>query len=122
MDLPQVIRSKRRLSRTFTWKVVLAALLKDLEPRYTHGPSDPPSESPNPSNQGKNSSKNSSSKGTAEEDCEFTIAADLTLYANPLRCLQKTARPASQHPAAGATEMIATDLVKYGSPLDDKPA
>ncbi|XP_076456464.1 uncharacterized protein LOC143290824 isoform X2 [Babylonia areolata] len=86
------------------------------------GPSDPPSESPNPSNQGKNSSKNSSSKGTAEEDCEFTIAADLTLYANPLRCLQKTARPASQHPAAGATEMIATDLVKYGSPLDDKPA
>ena len=54
------------------------------------------------------------------EESEFTIAADLTLYANPLRCLQKTAKPPIHHATSGP-DMIAADLVKYGSPLDDKP-
>ena len=60
------------------------------------------------------------SKHREVEESEFTIAADLTLYANPLRCLQKTAKPPIHHATSGP-DMIAADLVKYGSPLDDKP-
>ncbi|KAL8596995.1 hypothetical protein ACOMHN_050094 [Nucella lapillus] len=67
-------------------------------------------------------SKTSSKGDDSLADCEFAIAADLTLYANPLRCLRKTAKPAVLHdPSSGPTEMIAADLVKYGSPLDDNP-
>ncbi|KAK7091649.1 hypothetical protein V1264_009306 [Littorina saxatilis] len=58
-----------------------------------------------------------SKKKDLMDDCEFTVAADLTLYANPLRCLRKTAKPPKQHPETGP-DMIAADLVKYGSPLD----
>lgn len=62
--------------------------------------------------------------GEEAGECEFMIAADLTLYANPLRCLQQRTPNVRQEPATdhnNADEMIAADLVKYGSPLDDRP-
>lgn len=64
------------------------------------------------------------------EHGEFQIAADLTLYANPLRVLSK--KPATNHTPEAVKknakqesseekdELIAADLTKYGSPLDDK--
>lgn len=57
-----------------------------------------------------------------DDASEFTIAADLTLYANPLRCLNASKPPKpAEKVAAESGEIIAADLVKYGSPLDDKP-
>uniref|UniRef100_A0A0B7BWF9 Uncharacterized protein n=1 Tax=Arion vulgaris TaxID=1028688 RepID=A0A0B7BWF9_9EUPU len=60
---------------------------------------------------------------------EFQIAADLTLYANPLRCLAKKS-PSRHIPETDERqkneeqdekrEIIAADLTKYGSPFDDK--
>lgn len=60
---------------------------------------------------------------------EFMIAADLTLYANPLRCLVKKSTPTQNMAndkalvvtqAKDSGDIIAADLTKYGSPLDDK--
>jgi hypothetical protein len=65
-----------------------------------------------------------------EQECdeEFLIAADLTLYANPMRCLQmglSKTPPGQSHgeqsrkKAEDNGDIIAADLNKYGSPLDD---
>uniref|UniRef100_A0A0B6ZMP6 Uncharacterized protein n=2 Tax=Arion vulgaris TaxID=1028688 RepID=A0A0B6ZMP6_9EUPU len=60
---------------------------------------------------------------------EFQIAADLTLYANPLRCLSKRTAPKpnleneskrKEEKPEDTGDIIAADLTKYGSPLDDK--
>ncbi|GFO12085.1 hypothetical protein PoB_003859000 [Plakobranchus ocellatus] len=77
-------------------------------------------------------------KPAAEEELEFQIAADLTLYANPLRCLSvgkksseseknttshsapKKAPQSEDEKETSGGEIIAADLTKYGSPLDDK--
>ncbi|GFS20975.1 hypothetical protein ElyMa_006912100 [Elysia marginata] len=79
------------------------------------------------------SGTSSQSKSSSAEELEFQIAADLTLYANPLRCLtagkKSSADTAQEKPAhahkekthkEGGEEIIAADLTKYGSPLDDK--
>ncbi|KAL8619323.1 hypothetical protein ACOMHN_056967 [Nucella lapillus] len=63
------------------------------------------------------SSEDHNSSSSSEQ---FTIAADLTLYANPLRCLRKTARAIPEQLQTSGPDMVAADLVKYGSPLDDK--
>nr|KAI8732563.1 hypothetical protein BgiMline_029288 [Biomphalaria glabrata] len=67
-------------------------------------------------------------------DDEFQIAADLTLYANPLRCLhhkkvdcglkdgnsqQGQGKSLTEEAAEEAGDIIAADLTMYGSPLDD---
>ena len=81
----------------------------------------------------KSESDGASSNAKSSEEEEFQIAADLTLYANPLRILtagKKTSAQASssqekpsetnkekQH---GGKEIIAADLTKYGCPIDDK--
>ena len=68
--------------------------------------------------EGKGKEKKKEEKAEEMAEMEFTIAADLTLYANPLRCLKKTAKPPVPQVTFGP-DMIAADLVKYGSPLDD---
>ena len=51
---------------------------------------------------------------------EFLIAADMNLYANPLRVLKKADGQLTAKYETGASEdIIAVDLNKYGSPLDD---
>ncbi len=67
---------------------------------------------------------------------EYLVAADLTLYDNPLRVLTKKktktspqgekdgkekdkAKPASNEKEKVETDVIAADLTKYSSPLDD---
>ena len=82
-----------------------------------------------------NSKASSQPKPSAAEELEFEIAADLTLYANPLRCLtagkkssqsantaeEKSSESAKESPhKEGGKDIIAADLTKYGSPLDDK--
>ncbi|XP_059139233.1 uncharacterized protein LOC131927541 [Physella acuta] len=66
-----------------------------------------------------------------KDDDEFQIAADLTLYANPLRCLHTHHKKTETHSgnsshkteteeaAEQAGDIIAADLTMYGSPLDD---
>ncbi|CAL1535823.1 unnamed protein product, partial [Lymnaea stagnalis] len=72
---------------------------------------------------------------TQEADAEFQIAADLTLYANPLRCLHHKksdhgtgsshenhghhGKTKTEEDAEEAGDIIAADLTMYGSPLDD---